>query len=97
MDQKKFNQQYRNQFEVYSKAVGMVKKHGKRSAAKNNRSSASYDKEIKVICKWYANDMQMKRWDNTLIFDPQHLQAMDEEKSKLDALCEISLRDVSAT
>ena len=51
MDQKKFNQQYRNQFEVYSKAVGMVKKHGKRSAAKNNRSSASYDKEIKVICK----------------------------------------------
>jgi hypothetical protein len=59
MDQKKFNQQYRNQFEVYSKAVGLVKKHGKRSAAKNNRSSASYDKEIKVhklICKLHANE-----------------------------------------
>ena len=47
-DHKKFNQQYRSQYDVYSKAMSLVKKHSKKSSSKVNRSSASYDKEIKV-------------------------------------------------
>nr|CAH0106197.1 unnamed protein product [Daphnia galeata] len=71
-DHKKFNQQYRSQYEVYSKAMSLVKKHSKKSSSKVNRSSASYDKEIK------------------------HLQTMDEEKAKLDAFCEQSLKEAIA-
>ncbi|KAI9564148.1 hypothetical protein GHT06_007886 [Daphnia sinensis] len=71
-DHKKFNQQYRSQYDVYSKAMSLVKKHSKKSSSKSNRSSASYDKEIK------------------------HLQSMDEEKAKLDAFCEQSLKEAIA-
>ena len=49
MDHKKFNQQFRIQNEIFCKAAGHAKKHSKRGSSKSgNRSSASYDKEIKV-------------------------------------------------
>jgi len=68
-DHKKFNQQYKTQFEIYSKTTLAVKKHSKKSSEKKNRSSSSYSKEIK------------------------HLQAMEEEKAKLTAFLEVSLRE----
>jgi hypothetical protein len=64
-DHKKFNQQYRSQYDVYSKAMSLVKKHSKKSSSKVNRSSASYDKEIKV------NQITVTRLDeNCLVKKP---------------------------
>ena len=69
MEQKKFQQQYRAQYDVYTKAAAAVKKHGKRRETKTNRTSASYDKEIKVI---KSNSRHSTLWRPTFWnrFDP---------------------------
>lgn len=86
-EQKRFLQQHKQRTETYSKAAAMMKKQRKKSRG-SSKTGLAMDKELKV--KAFPVSKQ-----EHLYFMFQNMQVLEEEKTKLDAFCEQSLKNVS--
>lgn len=86
-EQKRFLQQHKQRTETYSKAAAMMKKQRKKSRG-SSKTGLAMDKELKVdACTFEVKVVYISFFQN--------MQVLEEEKTKLDAFCEQSLKNVS--
>lgn len=85
-EQKRFLQQHKQRTETYSKAAAMMKKQRKKSRG-SSKTGLAMDKELKV--------RSFCRIKPSYLTTFQNMQVLEEEKTKLDAFCEQSLKNVS--
>lgn len=106
-EQKKFLQQHKIRADSYSKAAATMKKQRKKKATSQNADkeikvdNSIYfarivdNKTFSLLNLDSSIEWVLKIFQNLFFFYSQSIQAMDEEKNKLDTFCEQSLKNVS--